>query len=341
MLTGFRCPPSAPTAGQTNNIRHCLGACPHRCAAPGLLAAIYKTDTENHHVGTYISASMLSGSGCPRQTVFERFNDFYELPNRRFWSFRGTHAHGMVERAGDMLDEFGWMNEMRMRASLTYPDLPLPIFDAKGEFTGQFDMDKPLVVELGGTCDSYNPVLKELWDMKSMADAKAEMMVTGSKPGTYSPHLEDSWVKQLNVYRWLISKSPITKEVRKQLKAHGFKLDGEFLPAPEYLGIQGISMMNIPRTGAKYALSRAKRGVTMFDVAPVPVWPLEETENFIRDEAIKWYRWLVLRAPTDVVPKDKKWLCDSCAFNGERFPEGPCHPSAERELKDNEILLEE
>lgn len=323
-LTGFRCPQGSPTFGQTNTIEHCLGTCPHKCASPGLLAAIYKTDTENHHTGNYISASMLAGSGCARQTVLERSQPFYEFPVKRFWSFRGTHAHSIVERAVGLIDEYGWLSEMRMLVSITYPELPQPIFDASG-FTGQFDTSKPLEIEIGGTCDSYNPLTKELWDMKSMADIKAEMMVSGSKPGTYSPHLEDSWVRQLNIYRWLIARTKLTPSLKKR-----FQLKGAFLPAPDFLGIQGISMMNIPRTGAAYAIKQPRRGTNIFQVADVPVWSLEDTEAFVRVEALKWYQWLVLGQPTPVVAKDKSWLCAGCAFNGERFADGTCFPTGER-----------
>lgn len=326
-LVGFRCPDWVPTAGTENPIAHCLGKCPHPCAAPPLLAAIYKENTENHHTGIYISASMLAGSSCARQTVFERTVPFYELPTKRFWAFRGTHAHSMVERAVGIIEEYGWVSELRMSVDLTYPELPAPKF-SKGIFTGKFDTKRPLVITLGGTCDSYNPQKRELWDMKSMADVKAEMMVRGTKPGTFSSNLEDSWVKQLNVYRWLLANTKIPPAVKAQLK-----LEGELFPAPEVLGIQGISMMNIPRTGADYDMKVAAgrgRVLKRFTIDSVPVWPLEETEAFIREGALQWYRWLALGEPTPVVPEDKSWLCDGCPFNGERIKGAPCMPTTER-----------
>jgi len=324
-LKGFRCPQGSPTFGQTNSIEHCLGSCPHQCASPALLASIYRLDTENYHTGTYISASMLSGSGCPRRTVLERTHDFHEFPVKRFYGFRGTIAHSIVEQSIEAIDKYGWMSEMRMLTSFTYPDLPKPIFDAAGVFTEEYDDSQPLVIDVGGTCDSYNPVMEALWDMKTMADRKAEMMVTGAKSGEFSPHLEDSWVKQLNIYRLLIARTPMPSSVKKR-----FKLKGDFLPAPTFLGIQGISMMNIPRTGAAYAMKLPKRGMNIFEVGQVPVWPLEETEEFVRAEALRWYRWLVLGQPTPVVPKSKKWLCEGCSFNGERLAEGICFPDQER-----------
>lgn len=331
MLKGFRCPPTAPTAGTNSPIAHCLGKCPHPCASPPLLAAIYKADTENHHKGIYISASLLTGSSCPRQTVFERTKDFYELANKRYWSFRGTHAHSMVERALGLIEDYGWLSEMRMAVPLLFPEYPSPIMDGE-KFTGKYDSSKPLEIVLGGTCDSYNPHLSWLWDMKSMADVKVEMMITGGKPGTFSRHLQDNWVKQLNIYRWLIAHTPIDPEVRTALK-----LSGEHYPAPDNLGIQGISMMHIPRTGAPYEMkvSAGRRKILeKFEVDSVPVWPLEETEAFIRKEILPWYKWLVLGDLPPVVSKENSWLCGGCAFNGEIVEDGPCLPTRERQQQE-------
>src|SRR5512140_3523893 len=95
-LVGYRCPPGSPTHGEHHPVAHCLSACPHPCVSPPLLAAIHKAERTNHHVGSYISASMLSMSGCARQTVLERTHDFYEQPLKRWWPFRGTIAHAIV-----------------------------------------------------------------------------------------------------------------------------------------------------------------------------------------------------------------------------------------------------
>lgn len=334
-LAGFRCPPWVATAGQTNDIDFCLTECPNPCVAPPLLAAMWQSEHSNHHVGAYISASMLAGSSCARQTVLERNHPFYEIPLRRFWPFRGTHAHSIVERAADVIAPLGWVQELRMAAEFVYDDYASPIFNRKtGLFTGRYNEHKPLIITVGGTCDCYNPWRKELWDMKSCKDVKAEYMITGKKPAwfkdnstTFSPHLEDSWVKQVNIYRLLLSKTKVPAKLKEQLQ-----LTGEYFPAPEYLGIQAISMAEIPRSGAPYAYRKA-----IHEVDAVPVWPLEEIETFVRREALQWFKWLVLGEPTPVVPQDKAWLCGSCAFNADRFPEGPCHPTQER---DNLNLVE-
>lgn len=321
-LKGFTCPPTVPTAGNRNEIAHCLGSCPHPCTSPPLLNAIYRADQANHHVGNYISASMLSGSLCPRQTVFERRHDFYEQPVRRYWSFRGTHAHSIIEGGAETLAEFGWLQELRMAVPLEYPNEPAPIFD-EGEFTGKFDNTKPLIITLGGTTDAYNPTKAPypLWDFKTTADVKAEMLIKGTKGGTYSPNLDDRWVVQTNVYRWLVANTPIPAAVKKRLK-----LKGKFYPAPEWLGIQAIAMMSMPRTGMAYELKYKK-----YEIDDVPIIPLDEIEQLIRTEALKWFRWLVLGDTPPVVSAEMSWLCKSCAFNGDLIPGERCRPSQERD----------
>ena len=277
---------------------------------------------------------MLSGSGCARQTVFERRHDFYEHPTRRYWSYRGTHAHTIIERAGPLVEPYGWLQELSLKTTLTYPDEPRPIFDDQGAFTGRVDKKYPLVIEVGGTTDAYRPVVAPypLWDFKSMADAKALMFIRGEKGGTFTPHLDDRWVWQLNIYRWLVSRTKIPAALKKR-----FNLRGTHFPAPEFLGIQGISMMHIPRSGQQH---RLKNEPKPYEIDDVPVLALEDIEEFVRGRALQWYRWLVLGDTPPVVPKDQDWLCKNCAFNGDLIDGEICHPSIERQqVQDTELEL--
>lgn len=326
-LAGFVCPPGAPTAGNRNEVRWCVTKCPHPCIAPPLMQAIYEAEVANHHFGTYISASMLAGGACPRQVWFERREPFFEHPMRRYWAFRGTHAHSIIERA--QVGQYGWLQELRMKVPLVYPDEPAPIFLEDGTFTGKFDESQPLTIVLGGTTDAYSPVAPPfpLWDFKSMADAKAEMMVKGKKPGKYSKNIDDRWVRQLNIYRLLVSKTKLSTLPLKYRKR--WKLKGEFLPTPEWIGIQGIGMMHAPRTGQPYFFHRG-REAQVYPVDDVPILPLDEVEGFVRAEARKWYRWLVLGEMPPVVSKEDDWLCKSCAFNGELIEGERCFPKKER-----------
>lgn len=322
-LIGYVCPPGGEEPGRQNSIDYCLSSCERACVTPPLLAAMWKSDTSNYHQGDYISASMMAGSGCSRQVMFERYHDFYEQPTRRYWSFRGTHAHSIVEGAADIIDRFGWLQEIRMSHTLTY-DLPAPVFD-QGVWTGDFDSTKDLSIVVRGTCDAYNPLRRSLVDCKSMADKKVDMMIRGSTPGTYSRNLQDSWVAQLNIYRYLIHQTPVPEHVRQHFADLGLDPFTEAtFPAPEKLYIQGIAMMSHPVTGS--SLGVTSRGqTTMYDIDDVPVWSLDDTEAFIRPRALEWYKALNLKVMPPVVPKDKDWLCRSCAFRGRQ-----CHPEQER-----------
>jgi hypothetical protein len=286
---------------------------------------MWQADTNNYHQGDYISASMLAGSGCARQVQFERLYDFYDLPEKRYWPFRGTHAHQIVENAGEQIAKYGWLQEIRMSCELVYPDEPRPLFDEQGQWTGEVDTTKPLVIALRGTCDAYNPVTRTLVDCKSMADRKVDMMIKGASPGTWSNNLQDSWIAQLNIYRYLITKTLIPKEIKAQFKKYGLpKLPGPLFPAPDKLVIQGIAMMTHPVSGSR--LAHKERGkVTLYDIDPVPVWSLEEIEEYIRPRALEWYGTLALRKVPPVVPKEKAWLCRNCHAYGKR-----CFPEQER-----------
>lgn len=325
-LVGYVCPSGTPTAGARNDVKHCLGACPHPCVSPPLLAAIWSAEQKNHHTGAYVSASMISGSGCKRQTFYERFTDFYESPRRRFWPFRGTLSHRIIEDAGGVVEPYGWMQELRMKVPLHFPDEPAAILDENGLFTGTFSDTNHLVIDMGGTTDAYNPFLLRLDDFKTMADAKVAGFIKGAMGGTYSPHFSDAWVIQLNIYRWLIAHTPITRKWKNQFKKHGLTSPtGKFFPAPEKLHIQSISMMEVPITGATYFPMRSGTG---YDIDPIPVLPLDEIETIIRAGALQWYDALVLGHVPPVARKSEQWWCKNCPFNGELIPGERCLPKA-------------
>ena len=69
-LAGMVCPPGAPTAGTRNAIEHCLRDCPHPCVMPPVMAKLWNDSTGNYHTDAYMSASMLAGENCARQTYY-------------------------------------------------------------------------------------------------------------------------------------------------------------------------------------------------------------------------------------------------------------------------------
>jgi len=327
-LAGYVCPPGAPTHGQRNTIEHCLGVCPHPCVSPPLLAANFKADQDNHHQGAYISASMLSdGTSCARRVVYERTYPFYDYPINRYYSFRGTHAHSIIERAADVVADYGWIQELRMAVPLVYPEVARPIFDAHGGFTGDFDPTEPLVLTLGGTADAYKCTTRtELHDYKTMADIKAETFAKAGK-------IEEKWIWQLNIYRWLIAHTAIPPDVKAR-----YRLRGTHFRPPSRLVIQGIAMQHMPRTGAAVQMKKGKWDKAIYDVPQIPVYPLEKIEAYIRPRALAWYRYLVLGTLPPVVGDESKWLCRFCAFNGELIDGERCHPTQERAGTDLVVL---
>lgn len=321
-LAGYVCPPGTPTAGTQNSLEHCITTCPHPCVTAPLLVAMFKAEESNHHQGDYLSASMLCGTDCARRTVYERCHPFYEVPTKRYWPFRGTHAHTIIEGAADYLTGYGWLQELRMLVLLEY-DMAAPIFD-DGIFTGHYDESQSLIIPLGGTLDAYNYRRSEMIDFKSMADVKAQMFAKGSHGGTYSPYFEDRWVMQLNIYAWLLAHTRVPPEIQNELN------NVEFFPAPTSLVIQGIAMMSIPRSGASIEMKVGKWDKELFEIPPIPVLPLDTVEAYIRDRALPWYRYLRLGEQAPVVEKSMSWLCKFCAFNGELIPGERCLPTQER-----------
>lgn len=398
-LVGYVCPQGADEPGRRNKVDYCLHECANPCVGPSLLAAMYKADAQNYHNDVrYISASLLSGGNCVRQTRWERTVDYYELARKRFWPFRGTIAHGAVEGAYALLEPKGWLQEVRTETALEY-DLAAPIFEEReraltdgelthrallqrleradalkqlGEFedllratgqaaedglrrawldaieakyaatvpttvvervfTGQFDHGERLVIPVRGTGDAYNPFRRLYVDKKTMADKKAAEVITGNKGGTMSKSLDDAWVWQFNIYRWLFARTAVPQEVRDRFKAYGLELKSKNYPAPTKLWMQGIGMMELPRSGTRYAYKEGY-STTVHEIDDIPVLPLHEIEEYVRPRALQWYRYLVLGMPAPVLPKDQAWKCRSCPFNAEVTGDGPCRPEAERKAK--------
>jgi hypothetical protein len=364
-FTGYVCPAGTPETatakvGQRNRIEHCVGVCENPCVSPPLLAAMWLAENRNHHTGTYLSASMIANDvSCARQTWYERRPDLevYESPRKRFWPFRGTVIHGLIEGSGPLVAPFGWMQELRMAVPLTYRDYPAPVFEDVTEalddeawlreqavaqlagrpaarertvarWTGEYDSTRPLVITVGGTTDCYNPYRRLLHDYKTLSDTKIPEFLREELGGRYSPFVKDAWVMQTNIYAWLVSRTPITDAMRDGFARLGLPpLEGDLLPAPTKIEMQLVSMMEFPLTGRPYV---PQREYVPVEVGGVPVLPADEVEAFVRERALTWYRYLTLGEQPPVVPVKQQWMCKHCPFNGDLLEGAPCRPKAER-----------
>lgn len=306
--------------GEQHDLDYCLGSCAHPCAAPPLLAAIYEANQRNYHKGAYLSASMLASESCMRQTQYERMEPYYENVQRLFWPFRGTIIHGLLEQQDERIRHYGWLQELRLSTTLTFDDYAAPIFDANGDWTGDFDGEHPLVVTINGTTDLYNPWTRELADAKTMACAAAAKFIKGD--------YKSSWEAQTNIYAWLTARTPLPDDHAAYCARYGLEpLPGPNYPYPETLRIQGVSMMELPQTGRHY---KPMRDSKVHALPEIRVWEPDEVEAFVRSRALEWFKTLVLGQKAPVVDKSSAWLCKSCSFNGERIPGERCFPSQER-----------
>lgn len=336
-FAGYVCPPGTPTneyqrPGQRNELAYCGSTCPNPCVSPPLLAAMWKSEQGNHHKGTYLSATSLANvESCARQTWFERQPglDVYEHARRRFWPFRGTIVHALIEGADDVAAPWGWVQEIRLSVPLVYPELAAPVFDEDGHWTGDVDSLRPLTIQLGGTIDAYNPFRRWLHDFKTLSDDKLPKFLAGELGSDESTHIKASWVWQVNLYAWMLAQTRIQPEHRARFAQHGLILDGEFFPKPERLQMQLISMMEpiLTATGRKY---QKLRDPVEYAVDDVPLLPAAKVEAFAKDRALLWFKWLTLGQKPPVVASKQDWMCRSCPFNGELHEGEPCLPRTER-----------
>jgi hypothetical protein len=194
------------------------------------------------------------------------------------------------------------------------------VFDAEGNWTGDFNADEPLVVTLNGTTDLYNPWTGEIYDAKTMACAAAAKFIRGE--------MKPAWEVQTNIYAWLASRTVLPPDFHAYCDEHGLpRLPGPTFPYPTHVRIQGISMMELPQTGRAYKPLRDSR---IRDIPDLQLWPADDVETFVRARALEWFKVLVLGERAPVVSKKNAWLCAKCSFNGERIPGERCFPSAER-----------
>lgn len=290
-LKGFRCPVGGEAPGRDNKIQYCINKCTKPCVAPHVLAGMLAEEKHNPHKGKLISVTMLTG-GCKRKTSLERNVDYYIEPDKKLPTFRGTLVHSLVELGKTRdIKKAGWLIEHHME---------LPVRTPSGEWT------------LSGTVDSVDVPHKTIFDVKTLQEYAVTLLVTGQEHGTWSDHISDSYVKQLNIYRYMGKKLGHFEADRLRLQIMAF---GRLI-------LTGTVVTYKVKTGKWYEPAE-------FYVPDVPV--LEDTlvESWIHTEGDDWYKILFDDVKAPVCTKEWAWLCKSCVFNGTTHcPD----PEFEREL---------
>ncbi len=273
MLVGFTCPDvNGESPGRKNKPSYCIRHCKAPCVAPHVLASMLEEESTNPHKGKIISVTQLVG-GCKRKTFLERTLDYYVTPDSKLPTFRGTMIHRVVEQAAKS-------TRMRRAKWLIEEHLELPCKTKSGEWL------------LSGTLDSYDPLRYTVFDIKTLQDYAIERMLKGQEPGTWSKHISDSYVKQLNLYGYMLRK--IRKVKVKHLR----------------LQIIGFGRLILTGTRVEYGW-KDKR---VYDLPDIPILTDAEIESWIEKEGDLWYNILFMGAAAPVYDDGFEWLCKKCIF---------------------------
>jgi len=226
----------------------------------------------NPHKGKLISVTQLTG-GCKRKTFLERTIDYYIEPDKKLPTFRGSLVHEVIAQLDPKIAKrYKWVIEEHME---------LPVITKSGAWT------------LSGTLDFYDSTHRTIYDLKTLQDYAVGKMVTGKEEGTWSKNIPDSYVKQLNLYRYM------AHELKR------FKVDRLRLQ------IIGFGKLFLTGTTVKYG---TKKDLKTYAIPDVPILPKETVEEWIHTEGDLWYRILFENASAPVYDDGYEWLCKSCQF---------------------------
>jgi hypothetical protein len=258
-----------------------------------MLVAMLPQDEENKITSIdekRIGVTRLCG-GCKRKTLLEKTLPFYTEPKRALPTYRGRLIHSLIEDCAEQLAPYGWDLEMK---------LALPVTTKSGQWT------------LVGILDALDRNRGELYDNKTFQDYALAKMATGSNAGTWSDHVPDNYVKQLNIYRYMVEQTE-SIEIRK-------------------LRVQVITFGELVLTGTSPEL-KLKKGFKWYDdkfeIPDVPVLDNSIVENIIENEGDEWYRILYEGEAAPVREPDWAWLCKFCTFKGTKYCPDPSKEAQE------------
>lgn len=282
-LVGFTCPSHGESPGRDNAIDYCLTQCKSVCAAPHVLAGMMQDEEADYHKDRRISVTMLTG-GCKRRTLIERMAPFYALPKSRLPTYRGRLIHSLVEDTRPVMEKLGWMIEMHME---------LPVTTKSGQW------------KLTATLDALDPTMV-LYDIKTFQDYALTKMVTGANKGTWSDHIPDQYVKQMNLYRYLLHvlHGVAVSKMRIQIMTFGD------------LVLTGTSPVVGIRKGYKWTQEQ-------YEIPDVPMVEDDLVQHWINHEGDMWYRIMYEGEKAPIRDTEWEWLCKYCQFKGTQWCPDP------------------
>jgi hypothetical protein len=352
-MTHFKCPDSAPSAGEAHTFEHCISECQHRCLSPYLIAAVASSNQRNHHRGKYVSATSLTG--CVRKLRLERTVDYALEPKLALYPYRGTVMHTVVEDAttwagfGDKtLTDLGFLSEWNMKVGFCFDHGGFPLPDgvdatdqetwAQVECPACYEANVPLDKQdwfvLGGTLDGAEPLWNGrddgvppfdpetgvlymvLHDLKTMKDYAIGKFVMGDSEATLHTHAKDDYFVQAQIYRYLAEASIPPESLRKK----GVK-QIKFVEAR----LQAFAMGEFPYMGSQYTYRSGfgkNAKIATYDIPVMTFQPKPWVEDFIRERGRPIYESLVMETTLgsvcepDSKPGRHSWKCDFCAFLG-------------------------
>lgn len=320
MLVGFKCPRSAPTAGQCNPFDYCVNECPHRCMPPAFLHVIAKTNVHNEHRGDMISPSALKG--CSRKLIWERMRGYYYEPTKLYGSVRGSLIHGFIEEP--------WGEDVYTERRFYY--------------TMTTGAQAPYV--LSGRLDGYYVRnSRTLYDLKTMHEGGTFVLYnTGAKP---------EHIMQTNVYRFLAKYGHLDTPDGPVMgwDTDNIVIDYAFMNRVISTGRKFTELFydfKEPNYGRPYKLEvkreqigKTKRGCpiweVIFDIPAVPIMSDEEVLRHIEEtapEKVRGFREYPTYVPPGVMNTPDSWLCDWCGVREmcEQYEEEQRRAAAEESL---------
>lgn len=291
-LVGFKCPTTVPSAGEEHNFDHCVNKCQHQCFPRAVLATIIDQHSTNPHTGGMLSATTVQG--CPRKVHYTRLHDYYAEPQHFYYSMRGTIIHGILDRE--------------------FPDS-----------TSEARLYKEIGgYVLSGQIDHFRLDTLVLEDYKTMADKGIFSLLQYG--------LNEKYIWQLNVYRWLMNGGRVggldgeqVFWLPKRMVIHhitmnscvtsGNKFNYEFYenrePKPYKHEVAREILKQYPRGGVKIRITGLAPEVPIFSDKVVEDYLLDNLKAVapaLEDKNIAPEGWMF--------DDETKWACDYCEVRG-------------------------